>query len=1196
MAAQYEKLSAAEQKSAKGQELKSHIDSLNKVISEFDSRKLVENIAANRIEMMRLGDILKTTKTNLGETRKEIDLYSQKIESQSRTQERLAKQLSEGKMSQEQYNFELAKSEKTVDALMKGQAKQIELQTSQVTTIGETESRTKELRLENNELNRVLSAGRTHIEGNEGAYRNLNKELNALKSESKNLGAQMIIIENAGKKDTEEYRALEAQFQKTAKRTKELNDQFKAIDKAVGDNQRSVGDYKDQIRSAASEITLGFKQMASGDVIEGFTAIKGGFNGVGTSVKGLWALMASNPLTLALTLIGTIGAGIGVVVKQMWDYNEEIKPLMKLLDNSGLDKKIIPQLRAISDAFGVESEKIADMLDNLVDSGLVNDQVAALDEIKVALAKAPDKEEWISYLNSQSETAQKMGLDLKQLINIKSDLENTPIKPDKVFGAFDTYVNRILSQSEKIEPVLERSFGGEFTKNLYKGLIDGTIKYDEALAKIYKRGEELKISDEERSLIASKLFGKAGASAYAYNEYLQLIADSNRDINDGMTEQQQLTLEMENEYQNLEKAKDDAFNSGTIRAFMFDVKKLWMQAKTAGLYFFSGMINGWKLFGYNIANTFEAVPKMWTIVKAGILKSMNELAIAAVSFGSIFSNALSGNFDEANKSFDNFKKTLKSGLSGDNFKGLGSFFGASGSINQKSLKEINQSNTAKAAAQDEIERRASQRETPEKAEAEKKTKTPKAKTDKEAQKAAKEAEAEAKRSLELIRDEADQKTRIAQQELAEYIRINSEKFKNEKRLTALKVAEQMKYFSEVKRQQLAINELERKSKEIAIQQKIDEINSKSKLNANDFQEIEQLKNEIAILNKEFKEKELQLESETNEKKRELYKSYETQTAEDKKLAQSIEFQQRLVDLEANGASEFAVRTEQANQQREQELNDLEQQREQGLISLENYEAQKTLIESQYGQARKDIDKAVEDAKIQGFATVFGQMKSVFGEQTAIGKAAAIAETTINTYKAAQSAYSSLVGIPVVGPVLAKTAAALAIVSGMQNIRKIVSVQAPKAAKGMVISGASHAYGGVPVSTPGGMIEAEGGEPILTKKAFQMFPKLISDINVAGGGSKLYNGSEAKSLFDASVISKMMYIPHIPQIRQEERIDYDKLAGKIGEKVGLNYSKALKGQKKVEHIVMDGEIVRIETQGNTRTIYRNSESHKPQRLV
>src|SRR5690606_11677396 len=38
-------------------------------------------------------------------------------------------------------------------------------------------------------------------------------------------------------------------------------------------------------------------------------------------------------------------------------------------------------------------------------------------------------------------------------------------------------------------------------------------------------------------------------------------------------------------------------------------------------------------------------------------------------------------------------------------------------------------------------------------------------------------------------------------------------------------------------------------------------------------------------------------------------------------------------------------------------------------------------------------------------------------------------------------------------------------------------------------------GGIP-------IEAEGGEPILTKKAFQLFPNLISDINVAGGGIPL----------------------------------------------------------------------------------------------
>ena len=74
---------------------------------------------------------------------------------------------------------------------------------------------------------------------------------------------------------------------------------------------------------------------------------------------------------------------------------------------------------------------------------------------------------------------------------------------------------------------------------------------------------------------------------------------------------------------------------------------------------------------------------------------------------------------------------------------------------------------------------------------------------------------------------------------------------------------------------------------------------------------------------------------------------------------------------------------------------------------------------------------------QGFA---GNIATIFGKNTAIGKAAAIAETAINTYRGAQAAYASLAGIPVVGPVLGAAAAGAAIVSGLANVKKILSVK------------------------------------------------------------------------------------------------------------------------------------------------------------
>ena len=97
------------------------------------------------------------------------------------------------------------------------------------------------------------------------------------------------------------------------------------------------------------------------------------------------------------------------------------------------------------------------------------------------------------------------------------------------------------------------------------------------------------------------------------------------------------------------------------------------------------------------------------------------------------------------------------------------------------------------------------------------------------------------------------------------------------------------------------------------------------------------------------------------------------------------------------------------------------------------------------EIEKSIDdkkkKAQEDALSETAATL-GQLSKLFGEQTAAGKAAAIAEATIQTFLSAQKAYSATIGVPVVGPVLAPINAGLAIAAGIKNIKSIASVKTP----------------------------------------------------------------------------------------------------------------------------------------------------------
>jgi len=72
------------------------------------------------------------------------------------------------------------------------------------------------------------------------------------------------------------------------------------------------------------------------------------------------------------------------------------------------------------------------------------------------------------------------------------------------------------------------------------------------------------------------------------------------------------------------------------------------------------------------------------------------------------------------------------------------------------------------------------------------------------------------------------------------------------------------------------------------------------------------------------------------------------------------------------------------------------------------------------------------------------------------KAISIAQTTIDTYQSATAAYKSVVGIPVVGPVLAVIAAGAAVTAGIMSVNKILSTKVPKMGDGSVgeVSGGS----------------------------------------------------------------------------------------------------------------------------------------------
>lgn len=193
-----------------------------------------------------------------------------------------------------------------------------------------------------------------------------------------------------------------------------------------------------------------------------------------------------------------------------------------------------------------------------------------------------------------------------------------------------------------------------------------------------------------------------------------------------------------------------------------------------------------------------------------------------------------------------------------------------------------------------------------------------------------------------------------------------------------------------------------------------------------------------------------------------------------------------------------------------QLQYLEKQKQQELESAEKTGADKSKIESKYAKIANDIEETVQSNKLQLASSTFGNLATIFGKQSAVGKAAAIAQTTIDTYQSATSAYKAMSGIPVVGPALGAIAAAAAVASGIANVKKITSTKQPdfKAEKGALfeIGGKRHAQGGTKFyGEDGTRFEAEQGELIgvMNRNAAALFMDFNNQHNTGNGAMPNY---------------------------------------------------------------------------------------------
>jgi hypothetical protein len=274
-------------------------------------------------------------------------------------------------------------------------------------------------------------------------------------------------------------------------------------------------------------------------------------------------------------------------------------------------------------------------------------------------------------------------------------------------------------------------------------------------------------------------------------------------------------------------------------------------------------------------------------------------------------------------------------------------------------------------------------------------------------------------------------------------RINQLKV-NEKIKQALRVELQKKADTEIAElnQQRADDEAKAESE---YQKKVAEVRSEVQLNAIKDEDVRSIEAIKLKYEKQFAEITAQ-ETESGIKQTELRKALLERQAEEisdkdteiKAVAaeKQIAYNQSLVD---NEQLSFDIRRQFITES----LNDLDYFFSQGLIKEDEYNKQKQgLTDARIKLI--ELEKQGQMSMLQAYAEVAGGISQLVGQNTAIGKALAIAQTTIDTYVSTSAMYAqaSKNPITILNPAYPYIVAASSVIAGIARVKAIASVKVP----------------------------------------------------------------------------------------------------------------------------------------------------------
>lgn len=480
----------------------------------------------------------------------------------------------------------------------------------------------------------------------ERATHDLSKEMKARQN-------RMLDLEAAGKKETAEYKRLQAEVKNYSNQIAENNKKLRELRSAMDVNAMTMSQLKKHAKELqialnntskaanpqeyerlASELRTvngrisELKHDASGlgeSMGKESTGIMGKFEGMFSSISGGWTKLVG----VATAAVASISAAIEGA-KWFYNYNMEVEEAQRLTReffNIQGDELVHTQsqISALAEQFGKDYKEVLGTVESLTNQYGIS-TAEAINVIKDGLQAGADLNgTFLSQIQQYGPAFSDAGASVKDLVASITQTRSG-IFNEAGMGLIQTATNRIRTMSSATQSALNSI--GISSKQLEADLISGKTSILEAIKMISGKIKELPENSMQVGQVMKAVFGKT-----ASNEGMKLVktlADMSTNMEElkGVTgeygelqrEQVEAQAELNEKMSKFFGLGENGFDEITMKAKIFGVKALSkiIDYTVKIINYFIDLYNESKVFRAGIENIKNNFKSAWEVFKFGV--------------------------------------------------------------------------------------------------------------------------------------------------------------------------------------------------------------------------------------------------------------------------------------------------------------------------------------------------------------------------------------------------------------------------------------------------------------------------------------------------------------------------------------------------------------------------------------------------